>query len=244
MEQTKTSDNDTRVKDPKVNDSKEKKRDYGNDYFSVTEILGAIRKIGLEMWYKTHTAQECDEISAKSKEIGTQIHEMIESYVKEKEGVVKTKYKEEVNTGLKSFLKFRSEHPEIKLKWAEQKLTNDDLKLNGTVDCIGEENGDLVIVDWKTGECKEKELPAIYPEYILQVSAYAALYEICMKPKSSIRKAYVIVFAKDKEAYALKEVDSEMLFKGYETFGYLLRYVEKNEELKEMIKKKKGQGGK
>lgn len=112
-----------------------------------------------------NTKEECDHLSAKAKEIGTQIHELIESYVKGEEGSVKTKYEEEVNTALKSFLKFRKEHPQIKLKWAELQMSDDYLELNGTLDCIGEEDGEIVIIDWKTGECKKKKSQ----KYILSI---------------------------------------------------------------------------
>jgi hypothetical protein len=216
--------------------TKKKKRDYGNDYVSVTQVLDAIRKPGLEMWFKLHSKEECDNLSAKAKEIGTQIHELIESYVKEEEGLVKTKYQEEVNNGLKSFLKFRKEHPEIKLKWAEFQMSNRDLELNGTLDCIGEEKGETIIIDWKTGECKGKEKPEIYFEYVLQVGAYVSLYNGCGGTDNYIEKAYIIVFAKDKEEYALKEVDIGTLCQAYDVFLWLLRYVQKRKELEKMMK--------
>ncbi|MDR1104176.1 MAG: PD-(D/E)XK nuclease family protein [Endomicrobium sp.] len=241
----------------KINKKTSKKRDYGNDYISVTEVLGAVRKIGLEMWYKHHSAKECDELSEKAKEIGTQIHELIESYVKGEEGKVKTKYQEEVNNGVKSFLKFRKEHPEIKLEWAEQRITNDLLELNGTIDCIGkvidlrvkdlkvkdlkvkDPNVDRepVIIDWKTGTCKGKDAPEIYTEYILQVGAYSHLYNTNASPRDLVRKAYIVVLAKDKEAYGLKEVDCEELWQGYVAFCSLLEYVKNRKELEKMLKK-------
>jgi hypothetical protein len=222
-----------------------KKRDYGNEYVSVTEVLGGIRKIGLEMWYKSHTKEECDRLSEKAKEIGSQIHELIESYVKGKEGVVKTKYQEEVNNGLKSFIKFRKEHPEIELEWAEQKIINDKFELNGTLDCIGKEKGETVIIDWKTGEAKEKEVPEIYTEYLIQLSGYTALHEgyLCevRAPRFKfIKKGYVVCLAKDKEGYGIKEVGVEELHRIFtDVFFPLLMYAQGRKKLEKRIKEEK-----
>ena len=54
-----------------------KHRDYQNDYVSVTTALGVLRKIGLEMWYRMHTAQFINEAMAKGKLVGTQSHDAI-----------------------------------------------------------------------------------------------------------------------------------------------------------------------
>ena len=40
---------------------------YTNKYPSVTTVLGVLRKLGLEMWFKNNTAQYCDEESRKGK---------------------------------------------------------------------------------------------------------------------------------------------------------------------------------
>ncbi|MDR2251829.1 MAG: PD-(D/E)XK nuclease family protein [Endomicrobium sp.] len=215
---------------------KKKKRDYGNDYVSVTDVLNAIRKPGLEMWFKMHSKEECDALSKKAKEIGTQLHALIESYVKGEEGSVKTLYQDEVNTALKSFLKFRKEHPNIRLEWAELKISNCVLELNGTIDCIGEESGKRVLIDWKTGECKGKEKPEIYPEYLLQVGGYALLYDRCKDTKDIIDKAYIVVLAKDKEAYSLKEISKDMLTTSSDVFFCLLAYVTIKKDLEKMMK--------
>ncbi len=47
------------------------KRDYDNSYSSVTQILGVLRKIGLEYWFKFNTAKFCDEESNRGKITGT-----------------------------------------------------------------------------------------------------------------------------------------------------------------------------
>ncbi len=92
------------------------RRDYDNDFPSVTTVLGVLRKIGLEMWMKYNTAKFCDEASEKGKLIGTQIHEAIENYILKNKVVVETEYGNEVTNVLKGFMLFQREHPEIVLE--------------------------------------------------------------------------------------------------------------------------------
>src|SRR3990167_1699138 len=82
------------------------KRNYDNDYPSVTTILGLLRKIGLEMWFKYNSAKFCDEKSNKGKLIGTQIHEAIQSYIETGTAKIETEYDKEVMNALNSFIAF------------------------------------------------------------------------------------------------------------------------------------------
>lgn len=174
------------------------KRQYNNEYPSVTEVLGVLRKIGLEMWYKFNTAKFCNEESEKGKLIGTQIHEGIHNLIQTGKIEVKTEYAEEVTNALKGFVEFRKAHPEIKLINSEIQMTSEDYKYNGTLDCIAE-NGALIIMDWKTGKCKEKDKPDIYEEYKYQVAAYVKAYNEINK--ANVNKAIILCLAKDKVAY-------------------------------------------
>lgn len=177
----------------------EAKRNYQNNYPSVTTILGVLRKIGLEFWFKYNTAKFCDEKSERGKLIGTQIHEGIHSLIQTGEIRVKTEYSEEVTNALKGFVQFRKAHPEIKLVNSEIMMTSEAYKYNGTLDCIAETNGELILMDWKTGEAKKKDKPDIYDEYKYQVAAYVYAYNEINK--ANIQKAIILSLAKDKVAY-------------------------------------------
>jgi len=180
-----------------------KKRQFDNEFPSVTQVLDMLRKPGLENWFKYTPIKEIKEQSEKGKLIGTQIHEAIHLYIETGTTKVETKYAEEVTYALKSFLKFRKEHPEIALKNAEIQLTSHTHQFNGTLDCLS----DNLIVDWKTAAAKDKEAPDIYDEYIYQVSAYVSLYNEVNK--TNIERAVIVSLAKDKEAYALRELNKE-----------------------------------
>lgn len=187
-------------------------RDYKKGYPSVTTILGMLRKIGLEVWFKKNTAEFCDEKSRRGREIGIQIHEAIQAHIEEGKVKIETQYADEVKTALDSFMKFKKEHPEIKLKKAEMQVVSEKYKYNGTLDCLGND-GALAVVDWKTGECKEKMEPVIYDDNIYQVTAYVHGYN--EQEKKNIQKAYIVVLAKDAVAYNLREVGRIELEKAF-----------------------------
>ena len=58
-----------------------KHRDYENDYPSVTTILGVLRNIPLEFWFKKNTLEFINKESGKGRTIGTDIHKAIENYI-------------------------------------------------------------------------------------------------------------------------------------------------------------------
>jgi CRISPR/Cas system-associated exonuclease Cas4 (RecB family) len=195
---------------------KQAKRQYPNEYSSVTEILNVLRKIGLEMWFKYNTASFCDAASKKGKIVGVQIHEAIENYILKNEVKVDTEYAEEVTNALKSFMLFRKERPEIILEWSEIMLTSEIHKFNGTMDCRARVGDIPATLDWKTSECKKKDKPDIYDEYKYQVAAYVNLYNEVNK--ANIDRALIVSFAKDKIAYSIYEMGKEEIADCFEIF--------------------------
>lgn len=182
--------------------SKEKRNYPTNGYPSVTEALGVLRKIGLEMWFKYNTAAYCDEKSNKGKQIGTDIHTLIQNHIDMDELKVTTAYPEEVTTGVKSFLLFKKENPQFKLNMSEVQGTSEKYGFNFTLDCLANDDTGPLLFDWKTGEAKKNAKPTIYDEHLYQVSAYVnGINEL---QGLNIQRACVVSFAKDKVAYAIQ----------------------------------------
>ena len=190
------------------------KREYLNNYPSVTEALGVLRKIGLEFWFKWNTAKFCDKKSARGKEIGTQIHELIQGHIEQNEMKVSTQYPEEVTNAIKSFFLFKQEHPEIKLNLSEIAGTSEKYQFNFTLDCNGTENDVPITIDWKTGEAKKNARPTIYDEHLYQVSAY--VYGGNELNKTDIKRACIVCFAKDKIAYNIRFLDEKEIKEYFE----------------------------
>lgn len=194
-------------------------REYQNDYPSVTTILGVLRNIPLEYWFKSNTLEYINRESGKGKKIGTDIHSAIEHFILTGELKVETEYPDEVTNALKSFALFRKEMPEISLNWSEMALTSEKYGFNGTIDCIGniihqavgETHSGIrltpIIVDWKSGQAKDKDKPDIYDSYKTQVSAYVYLYNEVNN--TSIDKAIIVSIAKDRVAYNTYKMDKK-----------------------------------
>lgn len=184
-----------------------------NSYPSVTTILGVLRKIGLENWFKFNTLAFINKESEEGKLIGTQIHEAIQQHIEQEEVRIETEFAEQVTNALKGFMQFKKDHPEIKLKKAEMKLTSEKYGFNGTLDCIGKIGEELVLLDWKTSKCKAKEKPDIYEEYKYQVSAYTKAFNETQE--GQVTKVFILSLAKDKVAYNFEEIqmaDIEEMF--------------------------------
>ena len=180
------------------------KRDYDNDYPSVTQVLGVLRKIGLEMWFKYNSAKECDALSKAGREAGTDTHDAIQQYIETGKAKIESKYADEVSTALQSFILFRKENPEIELSLSEVALTHPNYQYNGTIDAPHPP----ILCDWKTGNAKDKDAPDIYDEAKAQVAAYVSLWNINNIDKW-IKKAYIVSLAKDKVAYKIYSMEEE-----------------------------------
>ena len=191
------------------------KRNYPNNGFpSVTDVLGVLRSIALEMWFKNNTPEFIARESAIGREVGTEIHEAIEQYIQTGEAALETKHTEEAQNALSSFALFCKENKHIKLKKAELALTSETYKFNGTIDCIGDP---LIIVDWKTGKRKNEERPPVYSNYKDQVSAYVYLYNDNHAKK--ITEALIIPIAKDAVSYnSYRLTEQEIDFRFHEIF--------------------------
>jgi RecB family exonuclease len=217
---------------------------YPNDYPSVTEVLSEIRKAGLEYWYKMHTKKFCDIESAKGKEIGTQLHKVLEEYTKTGKAEIKTEYALEVQNAFRSFKMFSRDYHPIEYLKNEIRITSESLKLNGTVDAFAKRGEGITILDWKTSNCKGKAKPLYYTEHALQVSAYYKMaMDMFQDTEQFISGAIVVVMAKDKTAYNVLRLDAHGLERGWEAFSHLYEYIKTKKSLEAIIKETNIQGG-
>jgi ATP-dependent exoDNAse (exonuclease V) beta subunit len=194
-------------------------------YPSVTQVLGVLRKIGLEMWFKQNTSEFCDAESKRGKEVGTIIHSIIQGSIEKEQVTFETEYDQEVMFCLKGFAKFKKEHPEFRLKKAEVEVISEKHGFMGHIDCVATEKNELIIFDWKSSKCdvgkvgkngvsKEKDIPPIYPEHEFQVSAYVMAYNEQMKTK--ITRAQILCVAKDKDTYSLMSLNGNAIRERFE----------------------------
>jgi genome maintenance exonuclease 1 len=143
----------------------------GKKYPSVTTILGAQSKQGILEWRKKIGEAEANKISRAAASRGTKLHTHVENYLNNVNPIEeKTIFQKELFDSILPHL-----HRIDNIHLQEERLYSDHLRLAGTVDCIGEFDGKLAVIDFKTsGRQKEKEW---IHSYFMQCAAYAIMYE-------------------------------------------------------------------
>lgn len=148
----------------------------GAYYPSITHVLGTYPKGKFfEDWLKK-VGYSADYIVKKSAEEGTQVHEMIESYLggEELNFLNDYGYPQFTPKVWQMFLKFVDwweEYNPTLLK-AEVHLFSDELKVAGTCDLVCEIDGEIWIIDFKTSN-------HLQTTYDLQAAIYGKCYEEC-----------------------------------------------------------------
>lgn len=146
----------------------------GNKYPSITTLLGAKDKPWLTDWRNSLGHEKADKETKRASERGDTIHTLTEHYLK-------NSLTNEVCKSLK--FEYVNQFNQIKMwlnkinniRAQEIPLYSDVLKIAGRVDCIGEYEGVLSIIDFKTSSnIKTKEM---IEDYFLQCTAYALMWE-------------------------------------------------------------------
>jgi hypothetical protein len=139
---------------------------------SVTTVLGILAKPALIEWaYQCGLAgQDYKLIRDTAGTIGTIAHYLILCHLKGKE-VDLTGYSpddvDKAENAFLSYLEWEKTHT-LKPVLIEEPLVSEVFRFGGTIDCYGEMDRELTLIDFKTGK-------AIYPEMIYQVAAYRCL---------------------------------------------------------------------
>lgn len=143
----------------------------GNEYPSITTVLGHKEKPWLEDWRNMLGKEKADKEQKRCADRGTAIHELIEHYLNNEDDFTRG-YKSEFVRGFNQ-LKFRLNHID-NIRAQEVALYSDALGIAGRVDCIGEYDGVPSIIDFKTSNNnKDKDM---IMDYFLQCTAYAIMW--------------------------------------------------------------------
>ena len=154
----------------------------GNQYPSITTMLGHKEKPWLADWQnmlgKSKAKKETERCAAR----GTAVHELIEKYLNNEDDFTRG-YDPEFVKGFNQ-LKFRLNRIN-NIRLQEVGLYSNRLKIAGRVDCIGEYDGVLSVIDFKTSNNnKNKEM---IEDYFLQCTFYAlAWFELTGEPIEDI----------------------------------------------------------
>lgn len=143
----------------------------GEKYPSVTTVLSLLGREAIANWRKRVGAENATTIARVAAGRGTGVHNRIETYLNNVEGIhPPTPLVQEM---------FGSIRPELdkinNIHCQETRMFSHHLRMAGTVDCIGEYDGRLSVIDFKTST-KPKREEWIH-SYFMQCAAYAIMYE-------------------------------------------------------------------
>jgi len=141
----------------------------GNRYPSVTTVTGKMNEEAIKKWRARVGEEEANKISSRAAGRGTKIHSLCESFLKG-EPLQVDMFDQDFWNNLKPFVdKIDNIHA------LENMMYSDKLQLAGTVDCIGEYEGELSIIDFKTASKLKKE--EWIQNYFIQATAYSVMFE-------------------------------------------------------------------
>lgn len=144
----------------------------GNKYPSITTVLGDGDKPWLKDWRQSLGEAKADKEMKRAADRGTAVHLMIERLLNNEENPTRDQKLEHIS----EFNSLRLHLKKINnILTQESALWSDTLRLAGRVDCIGEYQGQLAIIDFKTST-HDKSSDKIQ-DYYLQTAAYALMFQ-------------------------------------------------------------------
>ena len=141
----------------------------GAKYPSLTSVTRLHNLESIQAWKDRVGEEEAGKISRRALARGNKIHSLAEKYLLNEGDMSDDFSKADFGQMLPYLDKINNIH------CLETQLYSDHLQTAGTVDCIGEYDGKLTVIDFKTSaKLKKREW---VKDYFMQCSAYAVMYE-------------------------------------------------------------------
>jgi len=154
----------------------------GNEYPSITTMLGHKEKPWLEDWRQMLGAENAAKETKRCTDRGSAVHSLIEKYLDNQEHFLDGVQREYV-AGFNQIKPRLNQIDNIRIQ--EAALYSNQLRLAGRVDCIGEFDGVLSIIDFKTSNNNKDR--SMIQDYLLQCTAYAIMWhELTQEPVEAI----------------------------------------------------------
>tara|TARA_B100001113_G_scaffold299986_1_gene258570 strand:+ start:201 stop:851 length:651 start_codon:yes stop_codon:yes gene_type:complete len=141
----------------------------GAKYPSVTSVTRLHNLESIQAWKDKVGEEEAGKISRRALARGNKIHSLAEKYLLNEGDMSDDFSKADFGQMIPYLNKINNIH------CLETQLYSDHLQTAGTVDCIGEYEGKLTVIDFKTS-AKLKKRDWV-KDYFMQCSAYAVMYE-------------------------------------------------------------------
>jgi len=142
----------------------------GDKFPSVTTVVGAQKKEAILEWRRRVGEEEANRVSRRATSRGTNVHTLCERYLNnEPSGVIMPDALEMFNSIKPLLNRINNIHYQEVALWSKR------MQLAGRVDCIGEFDGVLSSIDFKTSKKIKSEEDI--QDYFWQTTAYALMYE-------------------------------------------------------------------
>ena len=160
----------------------------GQNYPSVTSILGIRKKEGSQKWRDSIGEDVANWEMNRAARRGKSFHKLVEQYLNNETPSIR----DVLPLGL-----FRLAKPYIdqinNIRLLEKIMVSPKLTIAGQVDCVAEYNGKLSVIDFKSANKERKE--DWIENYFLQCTAYSSMYEETFGEK--IEQIVVLLAAED-----------------------------------------------
>lgn len=141
----------------------------GKSYPSVTSVTGITSTFNKNAWIQRVGVDEANRITQRALDRGTRIHSLCENYL----------LGNKIDIDMFDIEMWSTMRPLVdridNIHCLETPLYSDFLQTAGTVDCIGDFDGKLSVIDFKTSS-RVKERDDIH-NYFEQTAAYAVMFE-------------------------------------------------------------------
>ena len=142
-------------------------------YPSITTITSYRTRHVISEWRRRVGNEEANKISTQASSVGTSFHSMAEDYLNNNFDI--EKYKDQYMAKV-LFIQAKPILNRINnIHFQEAPLFSHEYGIAGRVDCIGEFDGKLYVIDFKTSSKEKKE--EWIENYFVQETGYAKMYE-------------------------------------------------------------------
>ena len=193
----------------------------GLKYPSITTVIDKQREKSdsLQKWRDRIGEDAANLITRKAAQRGTAFHHICEDYINN-QNIEEHKGKNFLSWCMFGEMKSHIDDAVGKVLMQEQPMYSNEYKVAGRCDLIGEYNGDLAVIDFKT-TTKEKREEWI-TDYFVQATAYAKMFE--EHTKLPVNKVVIMMVSEnatvqlwEKDAVDYEERLEEIVESFYET---------------------------
>jgi PD-(D/E)XK nuclease superfamily len=201
----------------------------------VTTILSRFKESGgLIHWAWNLGMQQIDYKTARDDagSVGSYAHSLIDDHIHDRPaGAPPESLTENMAASARSALAaFQEWSTQVGLRIldTERALISEKFRFGGTYDAIGEANGKLILLDWKTSN-------RIYPEYVCQLGAYRQLLRETSDGKPTPDAACLLRVGKEMGDFHYHSFPAQVLDLGWEAFEKMRALYDIDAQLKKVV---------